>query len=720
MFIALKALALAVLFSVAGSCFAFETSIPPVNAARENLRRQSATQISHPQIEMIETESGGVWKKGETPALRLNAGERIRIYGSGFGAGPDIDYSKIMFGKVRALERDLLMYKGNLNLIKRLFSEKPNVFSKWPTNIKSWSDTFIEVTVPVIAAGDGPLVIQVQKRTGANASLDDPSTPFTLWDPLTERIEASFAHPSDVVSVLGAPAQSNSVPLQVRNPDFEKQVKLGEAIFWSYDYNIGLVHKMVELDWDAIFSGRAKDPVTGAVADPVKLFGAFKIREGEVPKVASQPFYFDPYPMPMPLKPLLRPSLKSGWVSPSGHVGHPRAESIHPITNTKGAWIGISCAACHTQRLTYETAPGKTVTRVVPGIPNYYWSMKWTTLSNLHGVKEKEKGPDGKTELVDKTMLLYSIPPGLGENTIVRLASDGSIYANDYLFSPTAIPDITRHTPLRRALARTEMIAGFEGSYIHSEEPDGAMGAMRAEELAAFTAYMSSLDSDETMLRNLGIYRWLKKNGALDEVNLVSEGEFMTTGYAAYPRFASRIENGKRAFQRNCQSCHAQNFDTWTDENMIRLTEVGTYFSPSLFHRQTQSIRTSVLRNLYWAEPRGFMHDGHIKNLRDTVDPDRCREGSTLYNRYYTMNEHTFRVPKGTAAQERFTRRHAYFVDAPFDQKNLYWDYQAMRKNFGPRELGLKQPVALPAMPHPWCADNASDVEDLVRYLLTL
>lgn len=44
-------------------------------------------------------------------------------------------------------------------------------------------------------------------------------------------------------------------------------------------------------------------------------------------------------------------------------------------------------------------------------------------------------------------------------------------------FTHSTWPNATNHMPIRRSLSHTESYVGFEGSYIHSEEPDGAMGS---------------------------------------------------------------------------------------------------------------------------------------------------------------------------------------------------------------------------------------------------
>jgi len=43
-----------------------------------------------------------------------------------------------------------------------------------------------------------------------------------------------------------------------------------------------------------------------------------------------------------------------------------------------------------------------------------------------------------------------------------------------------------------------------------------------------------------------------------------------------------------------------------------------------------------------------------------------------------------------------------------------------MRTQYGPDEIGTAGPIGMPAAPHPWCAGSASEVANLVLYVLTL
>lgn len=146
----------------------------------------------------------------------------------------------------------------------------------------------------------------------------------------------------------------------------------------------------------------------------------------------------------------------------------------------------------------------------------------------------------------------------------MRLSDEGSETDNDYQFSPIAIPNVTHYMGIRRSLSHTESYVGFEGSYIHSEEPDGATDSMLADSLKALTAYMTTLDGDDNDLRNVGLYRWLKHNGKLGAQTgngNLSEGSFVQNGWQRYPGVVAAVNNGKALFQRDCGSCHSDNLE---------------------------------------------------------------------------------------------------------------------------------------------------------------
>src|SRR5262249_25496535 len=105
-----------------------------------------------------------------------------------------------------------------------------------------------------------------------------------------------------------------------------------------------------------------------------------------------------------------------------------------------------------------------------------------------------------------------------------------------YLFSPQVMPIITNHTPVRRALSRSELIDGFEGAYLHGEEPEGARGPMWSRSLQDLTLYVSTLHQDDELLRRIGMYRWLAHRGLSNlltdaDGRVVNEGKFVSLDY---------------------------------------------------------------------------------------------------------------------------------------------------------------------------------------------
>nr|WP_210410035.1 hypothetical protein [Leptospira langatensis] len=722
---------------------------------REGARAISASSFPQPVLQSILINGSLAWQtttNGQTyPTPTFSPGQTITLRGTGFGAGPDIDYSKIMIGNTRILETNLKMYEQLLDVTKQVNFETSNVHDSWNSYILAWTDTQVQFKVPEHTTS-GPLVVQIQKRIGYNDSLLRPGQPHNVINAQTSRItDDDFPQTCDVVSLLSDAKGTDPVQINVNNPGFSALLALGEQVFWSYDFNIGIAHSIRNLDWTKIFGYQAKDPVTGNIADPLLLFGAYQTVAGEVPSAATDNVYFDPYPQPTPIPGFLGadPLLKGNTRS-TGWAGYRYAQASNPYTGS-GEWIGFNCASCHGYRLSYEASPGNVVTKVVPGLPNPKWSMKWSVLGNFTGIQASEPGPssDPSSKDVDKTMLIYVMPQGAGEHALIRVKGEGSETDNDYQFSPIAIPNVTNYMGVRRSLSHTESYVGFEGSYIHSEEPDGATGSMHTRELQALTAYMTKLDQYDKPLRQVGMYRWLKYKGKLiPQAGADSgEGAFVQTGWENVPGITAAVGRGKATFQRDCGSCHSDKVGLNSNERMFKLNEVGRFFTPTIYQRKQQSIRATFLRDMYWVQHRGLLSDGHVRNLEDLVNPDRCTEGSALYNQYYTLHSpyspalggpdfpapyppqnrkaDVFRAFKSPATdagikRNRFIERHKYFVTVPWDTDWYYWDYQKMRREYGPTELGTSAPIGMPAAPHPWCTQSATDVDDLVEYILTL
>jgi hypothetical protein len=591
-----------------------------------------------------------------------------------------------------------------------------------------------------------------------------------------------------------------------------------------------------------------------------------------------------PYPIGMALRlPLLKP-LSGGQTTPTGWAGYVYAEAANriPGQGKTGHWIGFSCAACHAARVTYAYEPGgKRFSRIFNGIPNPDWKATFLALSGrtfglaspeelpinfirydypagtqkriearwgargLHFlealglINQQRVGGDMRLlskEPVDKTLLIYNMPPGATESTLFVPSTDPGDYANDYFFSPQVMPVITNHTPVRRALSRSELIDGFEGAYLHGEEPEGARGPMSSRSLQDLTLYASTLRQEDELLRRIGMYRWLTYKELANLLSdagggAINEGTFLSRGYPAesltrpgsfpplpqpssglatlrdaaitetaaeralaepfaqqYPKLAARVVHGAELFKASCARCHSPgNAGLWTNEDMHPISAAGgseptgRFFSPTVWQRSTQSIRTAILENLFWVQQRGLLSDGHIvgsapdnmDGLEILVHPDRCRapvnpdgsvdlgQASTLYKRLYTIRQgtdHSYRIPsagmrfelytrfgqpRGVAQQilapkpermvtepeARFVERHAYFTK--LGDGYYYWDYQKMRREYGILEFGLdpKDPKnssrigGLPAAPHPWCLPEGSpqaDIDDLVMFLLTL
>lgn len=971
--------------------------------ARSGLSEAVAEQAGAPVIAEIQDDGGKtLWKEGQD-APELTPGKKIVLLGSGFGPGPlsaevpgtgdpanvpearadRAELSKIMFGRVRALERSMPSYPGRLNFttlgqafrtgIDFFYEEFVSQPPTWVSDIVSWSDTKIEVRVPITAyegpvvvwrmrvTGDGPREFVKDIVTGEPASYVDPNTarvrtfsqsllskPFRIF----QEGELKFKTTYPILRTEGRPLQSKAVAVKIALDGARRnekdaptgraaaaQYEYGEKIWYAHDWNLGLTHLVLGVDWDGVFGfeprqtstleageGRVKeilglfgteadegeprrvpssqgyqnplfaslrqvplkDRFTGGPINPFKAFGAIPVAAEAgasrlvAPKVVTQaePIQFKgatPYPVDMSIR-LTKPQLREGVARNTGWVGYVYTEAAHPVPGgatraedgqkvTSGEWIGFNCSSCHTHRETYEIDDqGTKVTKIFNGLPNPDWKVSFLALSGrarglVHdeplppnfikadypkGTKARvdakvankgilasavkntsalfnklTKGKSGaeaiatekeaealekaSAEDIDRTLMLMNMPRGAAEMTTFGEAGEASPYSNDYFLSPQAIPILTNHTPVRRALSHAEILAGFEGAYLHGQEPDGTRGAMTPRALQDLTLFVSTISQENEVTRRLGLYRWatfkMKRGEQPDDLlGGVREGTFMSfsndqlglepsrfpptgdpkggvaelrdagTGALAerFPKLKELVGKGRGIFMKDCERCHSKdNFDTWTNEDMHPISAqggaepVGRFFTPSIWNRKNQSIRTAILQNLFWVQQRGLLGDGHLHSttdgdtdnvdgLKTLVDPERCKEGSGLYNRLYTINEDdaapSYRIPvagkaftiserhgrasvpnqnlKVTPEQARFVERHAYFTKKG---DYYYWDYQKMRREYGVLEYGLPpgdpRVGGLPAAPHPWCADSAQGGEELdalVAFLLTL
>ena len=620
------------------------------------------------------------------------------------------------------------------------------------------------------------------------------------------------------------------------------------------------------------FTGKAIDPYRAFGAIPLAkeagassfVAPAIALTEAPIPFVDETP-----YPLDTPIR-LTKGPLYEGNTRNTGWVGYVYAEAAHPVPGPvvktedgtptdKGEWIGFNCASCHSGRITYEIdAAGTKITKIFAGIPNVDWKVSFMAMSGRvrglatseampmnfikadqpAGMKAKAEGQATKSvfnrflgkfshtfadladdtdaqavlnaskQPIDRSLVLMNMPRGTAEMTTLQDAGSPTPYANDYFLSPMSIPILTNHTPVRRALSHAEVLGGFEGAYLHGEEPDGARGAMTPRGLQDLTMFVGAMSQENEVLQRLGIYRWLTFKGLKDQYlgADVNEGLFVSfansnvgaepatfppkteprgglrnlrdlgaaaastpgTLAARFPKLAELVAAGREEFMESCERCHSKdNFDTWTNEDMHPISApggaepVGRYFAPSVWNRKNQALRVAILQNLFWVQKRGLLSDGHVHSITPNdaddsdalsalIAPDRCKEGSELYNRLYTINDQTFRMPiagqpftvseRGnrfsvpnpsrvvTPEEARFVERTAYFTKKG---AFYYWDYQKMRREYGILEYGLdpSDPAQkarigqLPAAPHPWCAKEGSDEaarNALVAFLLTL
>src|SRR5690606_37648027 len=128
-------------------------------------------QFAQPVVQQMFVNGALVWSAGGAQARpTLRPGDLVALKGSGFGAGTDIDFSKIMIGNSRVLETDLTMYEQKLDILSSANYETGKVRFQWPKDIVSWADGEVAFRVPSHVS-QGPLRLQVQNRVGHLQSL---------------------------------------------------------------------------------------------------------------------------------------------------------------------------------------------------------------------------------------------------------------------------------------------------------------------------------------------------------------------------------------------------------------------------------------------------------------------------------------------------------------------------------------------------------------------
>ena len=310
-----------------------------------------------------------VWTQGQSAIPRITVGDVVTLSGANFGQGTEGDFSKILVGNVRALERDLPMFEGGVHLLKQLFFETSKVTDSWRKDIQTWSRTEIVFRMPRTASR-GPIVFAIQERVGAVESAHQPGMPHLVVDPLTARAEGVTATRTPI-SRLGTAIESNAVPVEIDNPAFEEDIRAGEAAFLGLRLQsraralasrFGLAH---DPSWknERSHHGRAgRSPKTlRRVAGPPgrsarRGTGSIRVRplsHSDAVEAAAR-------------KPML-----AGKTSPTGWVGYVYAQGISVVSQREGNWIGFNCASCHAQRIVFEEKPGSMRAKVFPGPSQY-------------------------------------------------------------------------------------------------------------------------------------------------------------------------------------------------------------------------------------------------------------------------------------------------------------------------------------------------------------
>src|SRR6185437_11272687 len=139
----------------------------------------------------LDTPAGGTAPAGAGHSVRASPPE-----------GQDKELSKVLFGSIRALERNLSSYNARIDIgtgvasiAERLLGRALDYFVEpwqavpdtWAGDIYKWSDTEIDLTVP-ITAYEGPIQIVRIPITGSYVLDIRTGKPLLYQDPNTARV----------------------------------------------------------------------------------------------------------------------------------------------------------------------------------------------------------------------------------------------------------------------------------------------------------------------------------------------------------------------------------------------------------------------------------------------------------------------------------------------------------------------------------------------------
>jgi hypothetical protein len=329
---------------------------------------------------IVDHDSGAVlWSTANpTTAATLKPGQEILLKGHNLGPGPITaarpglappaggmppgdgtssvaksppeaagkELSKILFGNVRAFERNLSSYPARIDLqtgaaflLSQIQGKTLNYFVEpyqpvpdtWAGDIYAWSDTEIDLTVPATAY-EGPIQVVRIPVTG-NYVLDITiGAPLRYRDPNTTRVingkKAAFVDVWQIARTGELALASNTVPVTIAQSGGERlqygapliagtpeseakqtrqalasaaagrlrktiptmrsaadQYAYGEKAYWAWDWNLALPHLLIGVDWDGIFGFRFDEKVPFLE----KLIQTLKYKGTQIPRPAHEP-----------------------------------------------------------------------------------------------------------------------------------------------------------------------------------------------------------------------------------------------------------------------------------------------------------------------------------------------------------------------------------------------------------------------------------------------